>query len=132
MTIFSGNPYPERHQRLSPSTPASVIQHVRARHPCPSPAPPALVIEHARARHQRHQRSSSSTPVPVTSARHPARPCPSPVPVTSARHRARRPSPCLAVPVRVHPCTRIFFQGFYRVTRLSNTSPTLSSYPEAR
>ncbi|PKI75823.1 hypothetical protein CRG98_003738 [Punica granatum] len=28
-------------------------------------------------------------------------------------------------------CTRASFQGFYRVTRLSNTSPTLSSYPEA-
>ncbi|OWM76328.1 hypothetical protein CDL15_Pgr017511 [Punica granatum] len=28
-------------------------------------------------------------------------------------------------------CTRASFQAFYRVTRLSNTSPTLSSYPEA-
>ncbi|PKI39015.1 hypothetical protein CRG98_040581 [Punica granatum] len=28
-------------------------------------------------------------------------------------------------------CTRAPFQAFNRVTRLSNTSPTLSSYPEA-
>ncbi|PKI39076.1 hypothetical protein CRG98_040533 [Punica granatum] len=106
------------------------------RHQRPSPASPAPVTSTTSARYRAPQRPSSSTPVPVTNTLHQRhqRPSPSPAPVTvpDDRHRARRPSPCLTVLVHAHPCTRILSQGFHRVTRLSNTSPTLSSYPEAR
>ncbi|PKI59363.1 hypothetical protein CRG98_020231 [Punica granatum] len=62
-----------------------------------------------------------------------------------ARHTRSSAWPHADVPIRVPDvlpcahhcrscilCTRAPFQAFNRVTRVSNTSPTLSSYPEAR
>ncbi|PKI42163.1 hypothetical protein CRG98_037447 [Punica granatum] len=135
---------------MSPALVTSVTEPTSVRHrarPCMSPALVTSVTEHASvrppvisatsARHQRHQRPSPASVTTVTSATsvHHQRPSPaSPALVTvpaNTRHRARRPSPRLTVFVHVHPCIRILFQGFHRVTRLSNTFPTLSSYPEA-
>ncbi|PKI67565.1 hypothetical protein CRG98_012149 [Punica granatum] len=105
-------PSPAHRQCLSPALPAPVTS-----------APPVPVTSAASTYHQRRQHLSPAPRAPVTSARHSAcqrqSSCPT---LVTAPDRARARPP-------LHP--NIFFQGLHRVTRLSNTSLTLSSYSEA-